>query len=179
MPFRKKPIVPDKIYHIYNRGVDKRPIFLNKNDWEFFYAKMRDYFKPEHASLLAFCLMPNHYHLIVLTHSKEFSLKVMQPFMLSFVKRINKKYQRAGTLFQGPFQSKVVESEGSLLQLSRYIHLNPVKAKLVDKPEDWEYSSYRDYIGYRKNNFIRTDIILSLMGNPELYQKFVLENQLL
>ena len=176
MSYRKTPIVPDKIYHIYNRGVNKQAIFLNRNDWQFFYSKMRFYFNPEHVSLLAFCLMPNHYHLIVLINSKEFSLKVMQPFMLSFVKRINKKYERVGTLFQGPFQSKMIELDGSLLQLSKYIHMNPVKAKLVDKPENWEYSSYQDYIGYKKDNFIRTDIILSLIGGSELYQKFVLED---
>jgi REP element-mobilizing transposase RayT len=90
--------------------------------------------------------MPNHYHFLLEISSEDFSI-AMQKFSISYVKSINKRYNRTGSLFEGAFQARRIDRNEYLLHLSRYIHLNPVLAGLVRHPEDWVYSSYREYIG--------------------------------
>ncbi len=101
---------------------------------------------------------------------------------LSYVKSYNLVYQQKGHLFQGPYQRILISDMNYLLHLSRYIHLNPVKARLVQKAESWDYSSYQEYIGLRESDHINTRLILDLVSqNPEAskktkqeeYQKFV------
>jgi hypothetical protein len=98
---------------------------------------------------------------------------ILQPFTLSYTKAINKRFNRVGTLYQGPFKAILVEKEEYLLQLSRYIHLNPVKAGIVTHAEDWEFSSYRDYIGIRDGTLIVPDIIQAYIPTPQAYREFV------
>ena len=97
----------------------------------------------------------------------------MQPFGVSYSKAINKQQKRVGPLYQGPFKAKHVDQEGYLLHLSRYIHLNPVEAGLVKSPEQWAYSSYRDYIGLRKGTLAKPEIVLSQFTSPDEYRGFV------
>ena len=175
MPYRKSPIQIDHIYHIYNRGVDKNNIFFGKSDWINFYLKMQRYFKPEYVSVLAYCLMHNHFHFLVYVHSDQFVSKALQPFFGSYVATINKYQKRVGPLFQGSYKSKEVDSEESLLHLSRYIHRNPVEAGIVMKPEDWSYSSYPVYKGLRRDAFVKTDMILAIIGGSDYYEEFVEE----
>jgi putative transposase len=80
-----------------------------------------------------------------------------------------------GPLFQGPFHAKLVEEDGNLLQLSQYIHLNPVRAKLVKKPEDWVYSSYQDYLGLRRGTLPKPGVILEYFSSIADYRAFVEE----
>ena len=120
--------------------------------------------------------MPNHYHFLVEVRSFEFS-HAMQNFSISSIKAINKHYKRSGALYQGAFQAKIVEQNPYLLHLSRYIHLNPVSAGLVDVPEDWEYSSYREFVGLT-STLPQPDIVLNQFQVPdanrsELYRQFV------
>ena len=97
----------------------------------------------------------------------------MQRFSISYTKAINKRYRRAGSLFQGPFQAVHVDQDAYLMHLSRYIHLNPVQAGLVQRPEDWEYSSYRDYIGLRQGTLPQPDIVLAQFPSVAAYREFV------
>ena len=173
MPYRKSPIHLDHIYHIYNRGVDKNNIFFQKSDWINFYFKMQKYFKPEYVSVLAYCLMQNHFHLLIYAHSDQFVSKALQPFFVSYVTTINKYQKRVGPLFQGPFKSKEVDSDESLLHLSRYIHRNPVEAGIVLNPDEWRHSSFPVYKGLRRDGFVKTDMILDIMGGLVFYEKFV------
>ena len=108
--------------------------------------------------------MPNHYHLIVKIRDAVFP-RSMQKLALSYVVAYNNRYQRKGHLFQGHYQKKHVQHIGYLLSLSRYIHLNPVKANMIKNAEDWEYSSYKEYIGYRKRDFVDVDVILDLLSD--------------
>jgi REP element-mobilizing transposase RayT len=98
--------------------------------------------------VITYVLMPNHYHLLIQARTDSLS-HAMQLFGISYTKAINKRFQRTGVLLQGAFQAKLVDRDNYLLHLSRYIHLNPVRAGLVQHPEDWNYSSYRDYVGLR------------------------------
>ena len=97
----------------------------------------------------------------------------MQRFSISYTKAMNKRYDRVGSLFQGQFQAVLVDRNEYLLHLSRYLHLNSVEAGLVKRPEDWEFSSYRDYIGLRQGTLPMPDIILLQFPTPRAYQEFV------
>jgi putative transposase len=116
--------------------------------------------------------MPNHYHFLISPLEDEFS-KGMQRFSMSYVKSINLRYNRVGHLFQGNFKARLIDDNNVLLHLSRYIHLNPVHASLVKNSEDWEFSSYREYIGQREGTLPKPDFILNQFGNHEAYKEFV------
>jgi len=177
MPTRITPLMPDTYHHIYNRGVNRQDIFLGEDNMLFFLKRLRKYFANDMAEIVAYCLMPNHYHLLVWIKSADFSATVMQPLGVSYTKAINKQHNRVGPLFQGPFRAIQVGSTEHLLQLARYIHLNPIAAGLVSRPEDWLYSSYRDTIGLRNGTLANPQIILEHFSSAKAYQKFVEEGR--
>lgn len=89
MPYRKVPFRAGHCYHLYNRGVNRGPIFFCDENWRFFIQRLRDYFISPHADILAYCLMPNHYHLLVYLKTDDLSQRVMQPLTVSYTKAIN------------------------------------------------------------------------------------------
>ncbi|GFO65392.1 transposase [Geomonas paludis] len=115
-------------------------------------------------NLHAFALMTNHYHLIVETPESNLS-KIMHYLNSSYSTYTNIKRKRCGHLFQGRFKSIVVDTDTYLLELSRYVHLNPVRAHLVAKPSDYAHSSYRTYIGSEKATFVTTSTILGMLSS--------------
>lgn len=171
----KTTYFPNAYYHIYNRGVNKQPIFFADHNWGFFIKRLRDYFTQERADIIAYCLMPNHYHLLVCVTGDNFSFEVMQPFGTSYTKAVNKEQGRVGSLFQGRFKGKYIDRNGYLIHLSRYIHRNPVDAGLVSHPADWVYSSYRDFVGLRNGTLPKPDVILSQFASVKDYAKYVEE----
>jgi putative transposase len=173
MPYRYVPLKTGQYYHVFNRGVNREPIFPRKENWPFFLKRLQDYASPDEADIIAYCLMPNHYHLLVCLKSDDFGPKVMQPFTVSYTKAVNKQNNRVGPLFQGPFHAKLIKKDPHLLQLSRYIHLNPVRAGLVDRPEDWVYSSYPDYLGLRGGKIPKPGIILDHFSSIQAYAEFI------
>ena len=106
--------------------------------------------------------MPNHYHLVLKLKTDNIST-AMQKLALSYAKSYNLVYDQNGHLFQGPFQRVHVKDLNYLLHLSRYVHLNPVKAEIVNKAEDWNYSSYQEFIGLRDIELIQPEIVLDLV----------------
>jgi putative transposase len=168
---RKIQLRADHYYHVYNRGTSK--IFFQPENWAFFLGRLHHYFDQSLADIVAYCLMPNHYHLLVYLKTDHFGDKVMQPFTVSYTKAINKQQGRIGPIFQGPFQAKLVEKNEYLLHLSRYIHLNPVTAGLVVEPGEWAFSSYRDYAGMRDGKLPKPDIVLAQFEKRQAYVEFV------
>ena len=173
MPYRRVEFRAGHYYHLYNRGVDRGPIFYCDENWGFFIQRLRRFFTPQHADIMAYCLMPNHYHLLVQLKTDELSQRVMQPLSVSYTKAINRQQHRVGPLFQGPFRAAWVNGDAYLMQLSRYIHWNPVAAGLVKRPADWTFSSYRDYVGLRQGTLPVTDFILAQFPSPDAYREFV------
>lgn len=171
---RKEKLEVGHYYHIYNRGINRHAIFFTGANWGYFLTRLREYFTPDHADMVAYCLMPNHYHLLVHIRNENFGLKVMQPFSVSYTKSINKQENRVGPLFQGPFQAKRIDSESSLVQVSQYVHLNPVLAGLAFHPTQWKFSSYLDYVGLRDGTFPQSNRVLSYFSSREAYVEFVL-----
>ena len=167
--------IPGHYYHIYNRGVNRQPIFFTNRNWGFFIQRLREYFTEETAIIIAYCLMPNHYHLLIQVICDDFGKTVMQPFSTSYTKAINEEQTRVGSLFQGRYKGRHVDKDGYLLHLSRYIHRNPVTAKLVPHPADWHYSSYRDYVGMRQGTLPQPDVVLSQFASVADYAAYVEE----
>jgi len=150
MPYRETPFLPEQFYHLYNRGNNKEAIFFEAENYRFFLQRFIKYFPPDKAQIHAYCLMPNHFHLLIRLLSGLDYSSAMQHFGISFAKSINTRYARVGHLFQGRFKAKHVDSTEYLLHLTRYIHLNPRFAGLVERAEHWEFSSYRDYVSRGK-----------------------------
>ena len=138
--------LPEEYYHLYNRGNDKQLVFLEPENYRFFTQRLRERLLKANSTLIAFCLMPNHYHVTAyLGKCLDFS-NVMRGFTTSYVKSFNGWHHRVGYLFQGNTQMRLIESDEDLIHLCRYVHINPVSAGLVTSPEDWEYLDYREWI---------------------------------
>ena len=160
-------------YHLYNRGVNRQPIFFHDENWAYFIKRLRHYCKPDLIDIIAYCLMPNHYHFLVYLKDDNLSEKIMQPFTVSYTKAVNRQQGRTGPVFQGPFKAKLVDKDEYLLHLSRYIHLNPVLAGRVENPAKWVFSSYRDYVGLRNGTLPEPDVVLSQFLSRQAYVEFV------
>ncbi len=150
MTSRSIPFTPGEYYHLYNRGNNRNVVFFERANYLFFLYRLQQSLLP-FADVVAYCLMPTHYHLLIKVKEEGLS-RGMQRLGNSYTKAINTKYDRVGALFQGAFKGKHISKSSYLLRLSSYIHLNPVAANLVSKPEDWEFSSYREYAGLREEH---------------------------
>lgn len=165
-------------YHIYNRGVEKRDIFLDKQDYLVFLHFLKKYLDPNLGSdpfwkyksltneveLLTFCLMPNHFHLLAKQITKNGITKLLRAICTNYVMYFNKKYERVGGLFQGKYKAVLVLDDIYLLHLSRYIHLNPPEGS---DPVNYPYSSYQYYLGYKNSSWIKPEEILSFFKTAQ------------
>ena len=136
----------DAYYHVYNRGVAKMDIVKDDDDRRIFFKFLGEAVKQYPCQLIAYCLMDNHFHLLIKTEGKCLD-RIMWHIQSHFARRINLRYQRVGPLFQGRYQNRLVENDEYMLTVLRYIHHNPVKANLVSKPENYRWSSYGAYVG--------------------------------
>jgi len=148
MPRRETPFLPDQYYHFYNRGNNRQAVFFERDNYLYFLRGLKKYLLGA-VDVLAYCLMPTHYHVLVRVRppaqtsevfktsevSRQVSL-AMQKFGISYTKAINKRFSRVGALFQGQFQGKPVKNYEHLLNLCVYTHANPVKDGLVALPEE-------------------------------------------
>ncbi|NJL20504.1 MAG: transposase [Leptolyngbyaceae cyanobacterium SM1_3_5] len=172
MPRRDLTFQPDHYYRLYNRGNDRHLIFFERENYLHFLRLMRRYLIAQTLDVLAYCLMLNHYHLLVRCKTDEVS-GAMQRLSIAYTKAMNRRYQRVGVLFQGQFQAIAVDSNEYLYHLTRYIHLNPVKAGLVADPKNWEFSSFLEYAGLRSGTLPRLDVLQRQFSFDAEYQRFL------
>jgi putative transposase len=148
------------LYHVYNRGVEKRRIFLDSRDYGFF-LKLCEGLKLRHqARLHAYCLMPNHFHLCIRTGSPGLH-RFMHELAGEYARYFNWRHSRVGHLFQGRYRALLVQEESYVLDVVRYIHLNPVKGGLSALPEGYRWSSYREYLGEDARRLVETRPIIA------------------
>jgi len=173
---RRMQFLTGEMYHLYNRGNRKAEVFHERGDYPYFLRQLRDYLQEYPVKLIAYCLMPNHYHLLTQQDGDGAISEMMQAFGTSLGKTYNKKYNTVGSLFQGKFRDEHVGDMGYLRYLARYFHRNPVQAKLCRAPEDWEFSNYRDVIGLRDGTLCDFSPVLARFANDaNIYREFVLD----
>jgi putative transposase len=160
-------------FHLYNRGVDRRDIFLSRDSYLSFEARIATALNHWAVSLLAYCLTPNHFHFLVRQNEPYAISWFMKEISFGHSLRTNQALRRHGHLLHGRYKPRFVDSDDYLLQVSRYIHLNPVDAGLVKLAWLWEYSSCLDYCGKRKSAILDTSVILSKTGGKEQYIKLL------
>jgi putative transposase len=180
MPARNsvKQYLENSYYHIYNRGVAKQEIFRDKQDYSVFLSYLKTYLIPQknilpkkrlknyskEITLLCYFLMPNHFHLLIKQKSQNAINQFMQSLCTKYTIYFNRKYKRIGPLFQGRYKAVLVETDEQLLHLSRYIHQNLTRSDLVTRSDltlETDYSSRKNYIGSVKQEWVKTDEILS------------------
>lgn len=152
------------IYHIIIRGVDRQDIFLDDIDRKKFLKELKNGMDEYKYEVYAYCLMNNHIHLLIKDNEGKIS-KMIQSISIKYVSYFNKKYERAGHLFQNRFVSKCIETEGSLLRVQKYIHQNPQIAGIA-KTDKYVWSSYKEYV--TKPVICNTSVILSVWGDKDL-----------
>lgn len=208
VPLRKQVLATNEIYHVLNRGVASQPIFNSVRDRRRFldlvdfyrfadplmsfssYLKLEKEVRDRYITnlreqgktkieIFSYCLMPNHFHFLLRQVVEEGILKTLSNVQNAYAKYINLKNRRAGPLFQSRFRAVRVETDEVFLHVSRYIHLNPSTAYIVNAGslDSYEWSSYPEYLGHRVPRFINREDVLKMSGGIDNYKKFVF-NQL-
>lgn len=180
-----KKFEPDQYYHVYNRGVEKRIIFVDSEDYIVFLGLIKKYLTGERVShtdnrhkfkhlgeeieLLSYCLMPNHFHLLLYQHTNTAITVFMRKLATGYSMYFNRKYDRVGGLFQGIYKASLITSDPYLTHISRYIHLNPQEYR------EYSYSSLRYYL--RPDTapiWVMPSRILEIFDDsPEKYGEFI------
>jgi REP element-mobilizing transposase RayT len=160
MPRKPRLHLPGGLYHVILRGNDRQDIFFEDEDRLAFYRLLEEGVRRFGYRVHAFCLMGNHVHLALQMGSQPLS-KGLQNLSLRYTRYINRRRERVGHLFQGRYQALLVDTDSYGLELVRYIHLNPVRARLVSDPADYAYSGHLAYLGMHALSFLTTDWVLS------------------
>ena len=165
---------PGAIYHIMARGNYRQNIVKDDEDFKVFLVLMQDAKTKYGFKLHAYCLMTNHYHLLLETEQTEI-WKIMKRINQIYAAYYNEKYRLTGHLFQGRYKSCLVENDSYFLQTSRYIHLNPVKAKMVPRAEAYPWSSYSTLIGMKQEMIVEVKRTYAYFKEPQnfAYRNFV------
>lgn len=196
MPYRLVPLVNGQIYHIFNRGSEKRRIFEDRRDYQRFLKTLQYYqldglnvslskFSSLHeykmntakklVEILAFCLMPNHFHLLVKQVGDSGITQFMSKTSNSFTKYYNIRHSRIGPLLQAEFKAVLIESDEQFIHVQRYIHLNPVASFLTDDLTNYEWSSYPEYLGKQGKGVCATHDVQSFFKSTKEFESFVLD----
>lgn len=201
---RKITFNNDGIYHVFNRGIERRPVFTSEKEYQravdllqyyrylkppvrFSYSKNKLYserindqkllaLSEKAVDIIAYCLMPNHFHFLLRQKSSDGISKFLSNFTNAYVKYFNIKHGRTGPLFEGPFKAVYIESDEQLIHVSRYIHLNPVASSVIAEQsvDQYNWSSYMVYIN-QDVSYIDTKTVLSFFKNRDEYKKFILD----
>ena len=155
-------LIQNHYFHIYNRTNNQEALFRSEENYIYFLKKYRYYFDSE-LDTVCYCLMPTHFHFLVKVTSNDVEniKKKFGELLRTYTRGFNKQYDRTGSLFQQSTKSKIILKEEYLKTLVVYIHQNPVRSDLVDKQENWKFSSFNDFVGFRNGTLPKMDIILN------------------
>lgn len=176
MPKKKLIWYPGAMYHITSRGNRKTDIFKEERDYIVYLGYLNEaieYYENKYE-IISYCLMTNHVHLQIKTSDKHIWY-LMSRVNKSYAKNFNNKYNYIGHLFQSRYNAELIEEDRYVLEASRYIHLNPVRANMVSNPQDYKWSSYGMYTGKKKESLINSDYVLSyfIKKDRKLYEDYV------
>jgi len=154
MPRIARGLTDGYIYHVLNRGNGKQTVFHKDADYEAFISLIRDAINQYSVKLFFYCLMPNHFHLVLSPEKSADLSRWMQWVMTSQVRRYHKHYQSSGHVWQGRFKSFIIQQDHHLLTVGRYIEGNPVRSGFVKSAKDWVWSSHLETIGKRQSGLL-------------------------
>jgi REP element-mobilizing transposase RayT len=160
-------------YHLYNRGAHRQSIFRQEGDYLSVLSRMRESADLYQIAIIAYCLMPNHYHFLVRQDGPHRAGQLAQSIFNGYSKAFNLRYGHTGTLFEGHYQAIRVERDAHLIHLCRYIHANPVKDGFALAPELWPYSNYLEWIGQRNGELVDHGFVAQHFPQPQCYIAFV------
>ena len=173
MPRRKIHFTQDHYYHIYNRGAGRHNLFIEQDNYLYILRQMKNYLTKFSLVMIAYCLMPNHYHYLLRQDGIVSVGELPKRLFGGYSRAVQRRYNWTGTLFEDRFQARHVDSDSYLRHLCRYIHANPVKDGLVQHLEEWPYSNYLEWIGERNGSLVDHDFVRDMFGNGQQYQQFV------
>lgn len=179
MARKKRCILSGFCYHVMLRGNGGQDIYRDREDYVRFCLLLQYAIEKHKLHVLGFCLMGNHFHLIIQTQSDDLA-SGMHALAFRYAQYFNKKYNRRGYLYQGRYKAVLVQTGTYLRRLVRYLHLNPVRANIVCRPEGYMWSSYRAYIGSDAYTWLNTSIVFDAFGDspraPERMIEYTLMN---
>ena len=177
----RKPRIhyPGALYHVIARGNQRQDIFVSEADFRTYLAYLSEYKEKYHFHLYAYTLMKNHLHLLLEVEQIPLS-RIMHVIQFRYTRYFNKRYGKVGHLFQGRYRAILCDKDAYLLELVRYIHLNPIRAKAVDDTERYPWTAHLIYLGKQKNDLIDQDLVFSQLSAQRLparraYLQFVLQ----
>ena len=175
---KRKLTMPDLVSHITQRAAGKEPLFLEESDYLFMLEDLKDISQKRSLDIYAFCLMPNHIHFLLNPRKDELH-EPMRDLFSRYAMRFNRKYERKGHLFAGPYRQSVCLDDGYLLTASLYIHMNPARAGLITDPMNYRWSSVRFYHDQNTPaSFVKPGFVLGLLADDDRRQKKIYGNLL-
>ena len=173
MSQRKVQFSQGGFYYVYNRGTGRQLIFRQERNYHYLLRLLKQVAAVTRVTVIAYCLLPSQYHWLVRQDGDTPAGQVPARVCASYTQAFNTMYGRSGRLFEGPCQAIVVEHEADLRQLCRYIHANPVRHRLVSRPEDWPYSNYLEWLERRPGNLVDLGWVREMFGPPQQYEAYV------
>src|SRR3972149_10715025 len=174
MPRHPRVHASGLLYHVMARGNNGQDIFPQAKDYEVFLEQLREVRRRYPFYLYAYVLMPNHFHLLLEVMEWP-TARIMQSLLTGYVRRFNRRHRRKGHLFQGRYKAIVCDRDSYLLELVRYIHLNAVRAKLVERPGEWAWSGHGEDLGRDKSGLIDPGPVMAMLHSAARYEKFIRE----
>jgi len=168
-----KESAPEAYYHLYNRGNQKNLIFKEKNDYSYYLHRLRKAINNFDFSIICYCFMPNHIHLIVRQNGLVSPSKLIASIHTSYAMFFNKKYKQVGHLFQDRFKQKIILDDDYILNLIAYIHYNPVSSKICLHPKDYIWSSYNEYNGSSRYPFCNHELLNGYNLKGQSFDDFI------
>ena len=176
MPSRKSvPLLKGYFYHVFNRVAKGLKLFYGDQDYLYYLKLWREVDFTTCARLLAYCLMPTHYHLLLQITDEELFPRKMSYFFNTYLHNLKEQHHLKGPFFPQRYKAKLITDDSYLMAVCCYIHLNPVGAELVGRIEDWPYSNYPEFINRRNGVLIDRELYKEFIDTPEDYEKFIKE----
>ena len=175
MPRRQLQFVQGAYYHIYNRGAGRQSIFRSDENYRYLLRLMKQVASQCHIAIIAYCLLPNHYHWLIRQDGLIPANLLPQRVFGSYTRAFNNLHKRSGTLFEDRFAAKLVATDEYARHLCHYIHANPVRHGLAVAPALWPYSNYLEWINERNGTLVDRAFVQSHFSEPKHYEHFVLD----